>query len=670
MNSGRRILFLSWKNDVSKFEYYSPSIQTGDYSGKGSNNNKFTKTVFIPKSETAVTGTDNGEILVFDRSLIIEGIGEADQKRLIKIVTLTAKTSINQLMTIDNKYLVVGNSDGNIRFYDFQFKVAAWFENLKLYSIKSISFSTKDPVYAAAPEDQTDSKNDFACSDFIVADATAQVCQLKSSIFEAIDPQKDKTEQLLHGLQSSITAIAVHPKPETPYLAIAGSDGFIIIWDYINKKNVSFQFEEYGKEKKSGDKKSDSADQKLYTVMEFTPDGTELLVGQRDGAIKVFDPNTGKQKKMSQPLTCSYDKYPSIKHLVVSEDGKYFATSDSDKGVSLFKKDSSIIGNDQQAEWVFNGKIRSHDVEITGLCFGNSIDENDQPINRLFSIGADRECFEYDVKGAKLSTMLPVLHHFKVEMEAKPTALIWYPTIDFNEGLILTTNDEYKMKLWNPKLGNSRRTALGPTYGGEITKLKLLNVTNESTGKYLVYSTNKKVIGLIKLPMDGNPNKTMGLIAHPNEVSDICCSKDGKYVFTCGGKDLAVNMWKVNVAPIEQAIAMGGDGIEPFINLIEGGRQGQTFTDMQDFFYYSIIRSKSENTTKTRELKHKQVPIEELPNLMRAMGFYPTEQEVKNIKDEVKYSEYTERAIPTTHVTLERFITLFVNHRPVYGIGK
>jgi len=27
-------------------------------------------------------------------------------------------------------------------------------------------------------------------------------------------------------------------------------------------------------------------------------------------------------------------------------------------------------------------------------------------------------------------------------------------------------------------------------------------------------------------------------------------------------------------------------------------------------------------------------------------------------------------AVPTTHVSLDRFITLFVNHRPVYGIGK
>ncbi len=35
MNSGKRILFLTWKPNVSKFEYYSPAIQKGDYNGKG-----------------------------------------------------------------------------------------------------------------------------------------------------------------------------------------------------------------------------------------------------------------------------------------------------------------------------------------------------------------------------------------------------------------------------------------------------------------------------------------------------------------------------------------------------------------------------------------------------------------------------------------------------------
>ena len=38
--------------------------------------------------------------------------------------------------------------------------------------------------------------------------------------------------------------------------------------------------------------------------------------------------------------------------------------------------------------------------------------------------------------------------------------------------------------------------------------------------------------------------------------------------------------------------------------------------------------------------------------------------------DEVKNSVLAETGVPTTHVSLDKFITLFVNHRPVYGIGK
>jgi WD40 repeat protein len=301
--------------------------------------------------------------------------------------------------------------------------------------------------------------------------------------------------------------------------------------------------------KKGATEKEERDVNKIFTTMEFTPDGTELLVGQRDGKIQVIEPTSGKYKKLAQPLKVSEEKSPAIKHLVVSEDGLYFATSDANKGVCLFKKDHVIGQPDKEPEWIFTGKILSHEIEITGLCFGQSIDENDQVLHRLFSIGADRRCFEYNIKEAKLHASLPVLKCFDIELEAKPTACIWYPQLEFKEGLILTANDEYKMKLWNPTLPNSRRTCLGPTYGGEIVKLKLLNVAERE--KFLIYSTSKKVIGLIKLPLDGNPNKTMGLIAHPDEVTDICATSDGKYIFTCGGDDLAVNMWHVDTAPIE-----------------------------------------------------------------------------------------------------------------------
>jgi Ca2+-binding EF-hand superfamily protein len=57
---------------------------------------------------------------------------------------------------------------------------------------------------------------------------------------------------------------------------------------------------------------------------------------------------------------------------------------------------------------------------------------------------------------------------------------------------------------------------------------------------------------------------------------------------------------------------------------------------MNDYFYYSMIRSKKENTTRTRKLDGK-VPVDEIANLMRAMGYYPTKQEAANIADEVRF---------------------------------
>lgn len=75
-NGKERVLFLSWEQGVSTFQYYSPRIEKKDFSTKDKSEAHFTKTVFIPNKEMAVTGTNAGDILVWDRSLIIEGIGE------------------------------------------------------------------------------------------------------------------------------------------------------------------------------------------------------------------------------------------------------------------------------------------------------------------------------------------------------------------------------------------------------------------------------------------------------------------------------------------------------------------------------------------------------------------------------------------------------------------
>lgn len=67
-------------------------------------------------------------------------------------------------------------------------------------------------------------------------------------------------------------------------------------------------------------------------------------------------------------------------------------------------------------------------------------------------------------------------------------------------------------------------------------------------------------MGIIKLPLEGDPNHTMGLIAHPDKITSITSTSDGKYFITAGCNEsrnkeevnTSVNIWEVDVAALEQ----------------------------------------------------------------------------------------------------------------------
>jgi Ca2+-binding EF-hand superfamily protein len=160
----------------------------------------------------------------------------------------------------------------------------------------------------------------------------------------------------------------------------------------------------------------------------------------------------------------------------------------------------------------------------------------------------------------------------------------------------------------------------------------------------------------------------MGLIAHPGPIAAISVSYDGKYAFTCGGADLTVNQWLIEPQTVSSAAYLGGDGVEPFVRLVGGGESGAFFADMKDYFYYSQIRSQGEDTTKARVLDG-TLPAEEIPHLMCALGFFPTQLEVKNMITEIKYSKFSETGEAVDRVGFEDFVKLYVNHRPVFAVG-
>lgn len=49
---------------------------------------------------------------------------------------------------------------------------------------------------------------------------------------------------------------------------------------------------------------------------------------------------------------------------------------------------------------------------------------------------------------------------------------------------------------------------------------------------YLLYSTAERVVGFLKLPLDGNPTAAMGLIAHPGEVRVYPIFYQGRGTYT------------------------------------------------------------------------------------------------------------------------------------------
>jgi Ca2+-binding EF-hand superfamily protein len=104
------------------------------------------------------------------------------------------------------------------------------------------------------------------------------------------------------------------------------------------------------------------------------------------------------------------------------------------------------------------------------------------------------------------------------------------------------------------------------------------------------------------------------------------------------------------------------------VKLIDGGEDGEFFSDMKDYFYYSQIRSQDENTTKARTLDG-TIPVDEIPHLMCALGHFPTQLEIKNMTNEVKYSEFGETGEYVDRIGFDKLVKLYVNHRPVFSVG-
>uniref|UniRef100_H9GHL7 Cilia- and flagella-associated protein 251 n=1 Tax=Anolis carolinensis TaxID=28377 RepID=H9GHL7_ANOCA len=176
-------------------------------------------------------------------------------------------------------------------------------------------------------------------------------------------------------------------------------------------------------------------------------------------------------------------------------------------------------------------------------------------------------------------------------------------------------------------------------------------------------------VGLQVLPVDGNPHKSCTVICHPTGASNLACSYDGCHLFTAGSHDFTVMKWDVNLNALEAVVFLGGKDLIPYYNLLEGGREGLFFKELEDYFYYAQLIHQGINTMEPRKVST-HIPLEQIPFVMQAMGFFPTEDEIENMLNEVKFSEYLETGKQVTSINLGDFIKLYINHRPAFGLSR
>ncbi|NWI73295.1 CF251 protein, partial [Dryoscopus gambensis] len=603
---------------------------------------QFNQSVFHFNNTQALTGTSAGKLVVWDmdnpRTLPEELPAKPHRVAATKVVSMQ-KESLTVLKVLES-CVVTGDVKGQVKFYDGQLRLLTIYSHDKVGPIRSISFSTilRDPAGAAPDSSQpfltswSDSSNSVSLTlnrNFILStsDATMFHVATDSTNFERIMKEAEK----------AVNAIACHP--QEPLVAVGSCCGLLKVWDYKETQYlVSRIFTEAG-----------------IQCLSYDPEGYLLAAGFTDGSVYILD-------AISLQSICDKFQFSQgpVTHISFSHDSKYLATADENHSVTVYK---SVLQNGSRC-WEHLAGLDSHYKPIRSILFGVHSDSNEP---RLLSLGEDRQLVEYDLNSS-IKDHLVVTHRDRLEQVAVPLCLAWYPQLS-TESFFLTANNCYKMKLYNTTTKMCRKTLLGPTYGSPLEKIQILPRTSSADPQqhYLVYITKDKV-GLQILPVDGNPHKSSAFICHPDGASDFATSHDGRYIFTAGGKERTFMKWKVNLPALDAAAFLGGEDLIPFYNLLDGGREGKFFRELEDYFYYVQLCKQGIDTMENRQVST-HIPLEEIPSVMRAIGYYPSEEEIEEMINEVKFSKYADTGEQVTKISLGDFLKLYINHRPALGLS-
>jgi Ca2+-binding EF-hand superfamily protein len=168
--------------------------------------------------------------------------------------------------------------------------------------------------------------------------------------------------------------------------------------------------------------------------------------------------------------------------------------------------------------------------------------------------------------------------------------------------------------------------------------------------------------------MDGDPAKTMGLIAHPGAIRAIAISYDGRKIMTAG-EDGSVNIWSVGSVALQgwaSTTLTPEDGIARWEKVIDNPELVQ---ELKEYFLYAQIKSQGEDSSAPRAIRG-TVPASMLPDLCCAAGFYPSKGDVADMMSHITFMSHVNDRDTSEGLTLEDVLAIYVNFRPLQDVSQ
>ncbi|GAB65632.1 hypothetical protein PCYB_071340 [Plasmodium cynomolgi strain B] len=659
-NSKSKLYIYNFVKKHRTITHYSPSLYKSNIINERF---IFTETSFVDNSTMLLTGTTNGYLIVWDYSSIFlsKTKQSVKQREYQKYLEIRKDIPINIVQSYGN-YVILGLSDGSVQVFDKDLKCYAWFENIHVGQIKSISFelsnfeqdffswnsfilfTEKNVIKQIHPSSFNDGGSAIQWDDIhggqlgtggnhtrgeITKGGLQQEVAIPNGANNSLE-QKTQTENktLLHFDSSCISCICTNPSSEKNVIYIGNENGLIEIFDF--DKNVKVH--------------TICLTSKEIVSMVFSNSGSILCVGCKCGFIQLI-----KADKLEAFFSSRDMKY-QVTYLYFSEDDKILISSSRNANMIIYKNENSA----NPFDWKFAYRIvNNNNITFTDLNIVKEIHKKNYYI--IVGITNNRYIIFYHYNFLENNVTISYL---PIEQIYAPTCLsqnLYF----YDRQILCICNEASKIRFFDLETKKIVKTVHLPFREKNVKKfLPLTDYGEDGTAtpagmnkstepakhnleknNIFLFVLNEKMIVFTQTPIDANCFRYIGGIVSSGAIQNVILKNQNMFILS----NNKIFYYRINTNVLKKNIEVQSNTLQNFIEQI-GGKTSNMYKQIMDSFYYCEIQKKKFQQKKEKHDIKKLLNILSIEYIFASISVFLSKFEIQNIIQE--YHFYYKYVLP------------------------